>query len=133
MSRSQRRRTIKRYVELYHDPSTLFHGVNVTVFPNGENEIWLKTADGLGVKVRVGNGPAGLGIQIDTFGGTPTLTVASPDGTHMEVCQYRQDARSQAFRRWYRGEETAADVDLLGPEYRRDPVNRTNAAVGGLL
>ena len=122
-----RRRTLKRYVELYRNPQAMYPGnaigahgpVSVTLYPNGEPEIWIQTPDGLGVRIHAGNGPAGLGLQISRFVGTPDVD-SLPDALGgVELCQYRQDARSQAFRRWYRQEETPADVALLGQSYAR--------------
>lgn len=127
-----RKRMLKDYVALYHNPEHLAPGVQVTLWPNGEPEIWLKTADGLGLRVKVGNGPAGLGLCIDRMTATPDLTVSGmvPNGPEtpvpcidgaysLEVCQHRTDARSQAFKRWYLHQETDADVALLGDGYRR--------------
>src|SRR3990167_367324 len=95
-----RRRTLKRYETLYRDPTTLFQGVEVTLFPNGANEIWCKTSDGLGFRVTVGNGPAGLGVCIRSFISTPGITRADGDTfLEQELVQYRQDARSQAYSR----------------------------------
>ena len=126
------RRTIRRYVELFRNPKALFGvtpngAVNTILFPNGERAIWFSTDDGLGFAVTVGEGPAGLSIRVRRFVGTPPITLSDGqvvDGTPQEdaewsLCQYRQDGRSQAFKRWYLGLETPEDVTLLGKEYDR--------------
>lgn len=85
-------------------------------------EYWIKdpAAPELGFRLTVSTaGPAGMGITITPFVGCPELTISNPDDRYLEVCQYRIDARSQAFRRWYLEQETEADLALLGPEYRR--------------
>lgn len=122
-----RRRTLKRYENLYRDPTSLFPAsdgarqLETILFPNGENEIWLRTPDGLGVRIVASNGPHGLGVRVGSFVGTPKITAPdTQDEIEVELCQYRQDARSQAFRRWYRHEETTEDVALLGAEYKRN-------------
>lgn len=115
-----RRRTIKRYSDLYRDPAGLFPGVETVLFPNGEPEIWFKTADGMGFRVTVSNGPHGLGIEARSFVGTPNLT--PEDGAEsfaVSTTQYRQTETAQAYKRWYRHQETLEDVALLGPEYDR--------------
>lgn len=117
MTRKAPKRTLEP-INGYRGPSG---GSNVYELPAGQ--YWIKSADGrLGVTLTVGtDGPYGIGLQIDTHVGTPTLTIASPDGNHIELCQYRDDPKSQAFRRWYLHQETPADLALLGPEYRRGP------------
>jgi hypothetical protein len=115
-----RRRTLKRYTELYHQPSSLFPGVETVVFPDGKPEIWFKTADGLGFRVTVSNGPHGLGIEARSFVGTPNLTPEDgQESFSVTATQYRQSAKAQAYKRWYRQQETPEDLALLGPEYRR--------------
>ena len=120
-----KRRTIRKYVDLFRNPARLSvggpddAGARVTLFPNGEREIWSQTVDGLGVRVSVSDGPHGLGVKLDTMAGTPPITIASPDGQHVELCQYRTTPKAAAFRRWYLHEETADDVALLGPGYQR--------------
>jgi len=133
MARKARRRLLRQYVDLYHDPTRLFsHGpveggvsyvgpVETILYPNGEPVIWFKTPDGLGLRLTVSNGPAGLGIHLDAFTGTPELTIASPNSRHLELCQYRQDDRSQAYRRWYQRNASPADLVLLGPDYGPKP------------
>lgn len=115
-----RRRTLKRYSELYHQPASLFPQVETVLFPNGQPEIWFKTADGLGFKVTVSNGPHGLGIEARSFIGTPNLTPeGGAESFTVSATQYRQNEKAQAFKRWYRHQETPEDVALLGPEYQR--------------
>lgn len=122
-----RRRTMKRYQELYRNPRSLFSGgpddtgVSTILFPNGANEIWLQTASGEGVRIVASNGPHGLGIRVSTFAGTPALTVAGGEQStrEVEICQYRQNPDAQAFRRWYNHAETPEDVARLGPSYLR--------------
>jgi len=123
---ARKRRTLKRYQELYRNPYSLFpagpnsEGVKTTIFPNGENEIWFQANDGLGIRVTAGNGPAGLGIRVQRFIAGNPLTVTDDGLTgEVSVCQYRQDDRSQAFKRWYLHQETEADLEILGADYRR--------------
>lgn len=119
-----RRRTKKAYMELFDNREHLFEGVETLLWPNGEPEIWFKTGDGLGFRLRVSNGPAGLGITINRFaGGVPvTVTGNMPpddeiapqrDQTEVSICQYRSDARSQAFKRWYGSEGTEPHPDAV--------------------
>ncbi len=107
-----RRRTKVSYTRLFDQPEMLFEGVETTLWPNGEPEIWFKTGDGLGFRLRVSNGPAGLGITINRFAGGVPVTVTGNvppddeiapqrDQTEVTICQYRGDERSQAFKRWY--------------------------------
>jgi hypothetical protein len=77
------------------------------------------TADGLGVKVRVSDGPHGLGVSVTPHVGTPDVELPDVGPRYIDVTQYRQTPVAQAFRRWYLHCETAEDVALLGPSYAR--------------
>lgn len=143
-----RRRTKKAYANLYDHPAALFGngpdnaGPRVTLWPNGENELWIQDASGRhSVKITASSGPAGLGITLRRhFGATPiTLRAYNQDYKSVlvgdlgnvqespvvddvvEVCltMYNADDRSQAFKRWYDRQETNDDITLLGPEYMR--------------
>jgi len=124
------RRTKKRYQDLYDDPTTLFKGATVTLFPNGENEIWVKSLDGMfSFKITGGMGPAGLGLTITRLGLGTDITVfgyggrndsnlpaALPDVSDVELVQYKHDERSQAFKAWvqkrgeYPGDEPTGKI-----------------------
>lgn len=112
----RKKRTLKRYADLFRDPSALFGPNTETVlFPNGENEIWLKDDRGFGVRITASRGDAGFGVTVQKFvGGTP-LTLngntakdwepyAGPDMQEVTITQYLGDERSQQFKRWYRDE-----------------------------
>lgn len=120
-----RRRTLKRYIDLFRNPFSLFGNgpdngaVKTTLFPNGNKEIWCQTPDGLGVRIEVSNGPAGLGVTVRNFLFSSPLTCEGQDDTEFSIVQYRQDERSQAFKRWIQYVETPADIALLGPSYQR--------------
>jgi hypothetical protein len=111
-----KRRTLKAYRKLYADPTALFDGCSVTLFPNGEREIWIKDAAdrGYGFRIRASMGPAGLGLQVDRFSlgrpitpaGNETIAedwkpYAGPDLDNVSLTQYGFDERSQAFKAWY--------------------------------
>lgn len=113
------KRTLKLYRELFHNPFRLFggaaddSGAKVTLWPNGEREIWIQGSGGKGFRVTAGEGPAGLSLHISTFVGSPPITVTGnaagdyqplpnmPDARHLSLCQYNGDDKSQAFKRWY--------------------------------
>lgn len=99
---------------------TTIGDAEVTV--NADGSIWVKSADTRrGFSIGVSDGPHGLSVTVSTFAGTAPLDRMSYDDEtrHHEFCQYRDDERSQAFRRWYLGVETDGDIAILGPEYRR--------------
>lgn len=112
------RRTKAQYARLFDDPSALFGpGTKVTLYPNGEPEIWIQSADGCkGYRIRCGGGgPAGFGVTVGGFalgpvtsfsGNTPDNqpTNGDVDNFGLELCQYNRDERSQAYKRWYKGE-----------------------------
>jgi len=126
-----RKRTKAAYLRLYDDP-TLLDGsyipnakqrAAVTLFPNGEPEVWVTTDGGSdGFRVMFSAGPYGLSVTVRRFIGTEPLAVTdNGEGSgEVNVCQYRPDERSQAFKRWYLNEETEDDIALLGEGYRRE-------------
>lgn len=136
---ARKKRTKKRYMELFDNSMSLFpphgqesKGVAVILFPNGENEIWLKTEDGKhGVCLTASCGKAGMGITIRTFPYGKDLTVRSYNRQYgnahptvedvREVCvtSYNDDPHSRAFSRWYDEKATEEDIALLGEGYRR--------------
>jgi len=112
-----RRRTKAAYARLFDDPYSLFPGVKVTLFPNGEPEIWLDMGEGRGFRVTAANGPAAAGITVESLHGVVPTDVAGAGADYrpepcndglvrprIEVLQYRPDPWSQAFRAWVRGE-----------------------------
>lgn len=112
MARAKHGRTKTDYTRLFENPASLFGpGTRVALFPNGQPEIWITDTAGIkGVRItRAGNGPAGFGLEIASFAGTPDLTLCAdnvPDGKPVDarwlsLCQYNHDERSQAFKAWY--------------------------------
>lgn len=129
-----RKRTQAEYIRLYKNPNHLDPphasggGAEVTIFPNGEREVWIKSPEGdLGFTLHVSHGPAGLGLRVTAHTGRPMVTVfgesngepADLEDKHLELCQYRADSRSQSFKRWYAHRETESDIEILGEKYRR--------------
>lgn len=114
------RRTIKRYVELFRNPRTLFPGgpddtgADVILFPNGQREIWIRGSGNKGYRIRASEGPMGLGLQIDTFIGSEPMTLIpddSGDTRHVSICQYHATPKAQAFKKAYlSGEPGALDA-----------------------
>lgn len=126
-----KKRTKKAYAKLHDDPASLFSDVNVTLFPNGEREIWIQDEEGRGFRIRAGKGPAGVGLQISRF------VLASPvglsvsgnrvgdyervrledDAAELEIVQHYDTDHAQAHRRWYRAtpEERERD-DIKHPD-----------------
>ena len=98
------RRTKARYSKLFDDPTTLFPGCEVILFPNGEPEIWIRTThSGSGaVRIRANHGPAGLMVDVQRFAlATVPLTVFEHDaGADVQIVQYHSDPWSQAFKAW---------------------------------
>ncbi len=93
---------------------------------------WVSGVNGENIEISISDGPSGVGIRVKGFNGSlPFVETerfawgkedppAQNDGfTEISVCQYRPDPRSQAFSRWYRNQETEADIAILGEEYRR--------------
>lgn len=70
---TRNRSTKAAYARLFDDRESLFPGVETLLFPNGASEIWFRTEDGLGVRVRASNGRAGLGVEVSHFVGTPAI------------------------------------------------------------
>jgi hypothetical protein len=107
------RRTKAAYQELFEDPTSMFEGVKVTLFPNGEPEIWLQSADGRhGVKIHASRGDAGFGVSVESFVGTKPITTFAGvtkgegrDADRVEMVQYDSTPYAAAFRAWieYRG------------------------------
>jgi hypothetical protein len=126
----KRKRTQALYTNLYKNPKALFPphassgGVDTILFPNGQNEIWFKSADGtLGFKMTVGNGPVGLGIHISAMIGTPKITMFYADSegktqladdSYIDACQYYQTPMALDFKESYRGSD-------LDGHYKRFP------------
>lgn len=84
-----------------------YGGVQMTLFPNGEEgDIWV--SDGpLGFKIRVRKGSMGLSVEIQKHAGTMNLTVNGEDVAQVTVTQYNYDDKSQAFKRWYQLDSVA--------------------------
>ena len=112
------------------DPVNARRGRPATAYHLPAGEYWVRGVDGAALRLTVSEGHAGIGIRVSQSVGAPRLTLTETldlrpsepaDGTWNEigVCQYRTDARSQAFRSWVLGTETEADIAILGPEYRR--------------
>ena len=115
-----KKRTKKAYEALFDDPKTLFEGVEVFLFPNGEREILVRDAKrGHAMRIKVSVGEAGLGLTVQrtTFGtalsvcgnreGDYEFVRLEDDAAELTITQYNGDERSQAFKRWYRA--TAAE------------------------
>jgi hypothetical protein len=113
--------TKKQYTELFDNPKALFQNVKTTLWPNGVPEIWFSNDQGYGFRVAVSNGPAGMGITISRFIGTPGLTISGnqadsgwssfigPDMQEVSLTQYKPDDQSQAFKRWYQSDASERD------------------------
>lgn len=117
----RRKRTLKDYAQLFRNALHLFPpgpnspGVRVTLFPNGDRELWIQGTGAKGYRITAGEGPAGLSLHISTFVGGPPIslsgneavtydTFAGPDMRHLDLCQYNSDDKSQAFKAWYQGD-----------------------------
>lgn len=94
----------------------LFPGCKVRICPNMENEIWIQDERGHGFRITAGAGPAGLRVTVGRFVGGNPITIggnehsteepfSGPDMSQVSLCQYNQDERSQAFKRWYQDPE----------------------------
>lgn len=106
-----KRRTKRAYAELFDNPAYLFGaGTETVIFPNGEREIWIKSADGRkGFSIRASDGACGFSVRIRAFNGEG-VTVHSDylsadkrlDGMReIECVDYYSDEYAQAFKRWY--------------------------------
>lgn len=109
----RKRRTKKAYQDLHDDPTLLLRNCEVILYPNGENEIWVRSKDWRrGFKITGGDGPAGLMLDISSFTGSGPLSATgnladehwTPSGMtdfkHLSVVQYRDDDWSQRFKAW---------------------------------
>lgn len=135
---ARRRRTKKQYGELFDNPAALFGSAEVTLWPNGEPEIWIRGKGSHSIRIRASEGPAGFGLTISTHAGATPMSVRMYDKDYKDVVQrqdgvrevcltaYNNDPRAQAFKRWYDNEETAEDVALLGPEYARQAKDKAS-------
>lgn len=116
------RRTLKKYEDLYRDPTCLFPGneldsrpVKVILWPNGYPAIWLQDESGRTFEIRAGRGFAGFSVRVEPIGVLARADVSGnrgsrlegfhvKDACHIEVCQYDQTEQAQSHRRWYAGE-----------------------------
>lgn len=121
---ARRKRTIKSYLDLFRNPKALFpsdpahnngqHGLgaSVTLWPNGDSEIWIQGSGAKGFRITASEGPSGLALQISSFVGSPPISIsgnkagdyecfAGIDARHISLCQYNGDDQSQAFKKWY--------------------------------
>lgn len=118
----RKRRTKKAYTELYDDPTTLFEGCEVILFPNGVPEIWIKSTryPYHQVVVQASRGPAGMGLTLRRTIGSAPLTASGnladkhmtvyppkgerhPDYCQMEIVQMDGTPFAVAHRAWYEG------------------------------
>lgn len=107
------RRTKKQYQELFSDPSKLFEGCNVVLWPNGTPEIWItsKTDGRFGVRLKASHGPAGFGITVTAIGQKMTIAddygdapaILGQESREVALTQYHDDDWSQQFKAWYQG------------------------------
>lgn len=130
-----KRRTKKAYETLYDDPESLFEGCKVLLFPNGENAIWITGKDGSGIKITASAGKAGLGLRVCPSLGTPSITIngnregdyeplrVADDAREVSLTQYKPDAKSQAFKRWYQSTPEERKRDGLTPDGPADTVS----------
>jgi hypothetical protein len=111
------RRTKVAYARLFDDPYSLFPGVKVTLFPNGEPEIWLDMGGNRGFRITAADGPAAAAVTVESLHGVVPTDVAGAGADYrpqpcndglvrprVEVLQYKPDDWSQTFRAWVRGE-----------------------------
>lgn len=135
---TRQKRTLKRYIELFRNPRSLFEGSpangisapETIIFPNGEREIWIKGQGNKGFRIKASEGPAGLNVTVSRFVGCPPITISGnaddgqmtairnlPEAYELSLCQYNADDRSQAFKVWYqgRGEYPVAPLDSDDP------------------
>lgn len=128
-TRKSKQRTKKMYNDLFDNPDGLFENANVVIRPNGEPEIWVTSKDGKrGFRIQGGDGPAGLALRITRMGAiTPPITVsgnntweAGPikpsDANYVELCQYKTDPFSKAFKAWYTDPDNNPHPKTLGLE-----------------
>lgn len=116
------RRTKKAYEGLFDDPTTLFPGCKVVLYPNGQPEIWIEPTggSGYGFKITAGNGPAGVSVRVDPMGiGGPAMhlhgnlegdwAVYPPKGTEApafrtaDFVRYHNTDYARAHKAWYEG------------------------------
>lgn len=114
-----KRRTKKQYTDLFDNPQLLKRqnagDCQVILFPNGENELWVKDSNGYGFRISFGAGPAGIGVIVERFTCGPALTVSgntvgeksgfSIDASYVEITQHFNDEYSQKHKEW-----SASDV-----------------------
>ncbi len=96
-----------RWKQLQNDRKSYFQGCNLTLFPNGEKEIWIGNEYGV-MAITATGGPKGISIQIHRSVGSELLTVDCDhkdgiphDTDYVTITQYRPDPASQAFKQWY--------------------------------
>jgi len=113
-------------MDLFRNPRALFvggpdsDGAAVTLWPNGEDEIWIQDRKGAGFRITASRGPHGLGLQISRFCGSPAMTISANgagigpnipairqfDASDIEICQYDETATAQEFKTWYGKDRT---------------------------
>lgn len=121
------KRTKKLYRDLFDNPSAMFgEGVEVILFPNGENEIWIKNKAGHGFRVKAGIGKAGFSVTVRDFVGSARgdysvarVSDSKYDGTtikdarEVSFTKYNQTDHALAFSNWYDGNGPYPEEDSL--------------------
>lgn len=130
-----KKRTKAAYANLFDNPTALFEGVEVLLFPNGEREILIRDAKrGHAMRLKVSVGPAGMSLTVSrTTLGTPLSVIGNQEGDYepirlegdaaeLSITQYNGDGDSQAFKRWARATQfERRSQDLTRPVFDGDP------------
>lgn len=127
MKRMQRT-TKKRYMDLYDNPSTMFDGAQVILWPNGYPVIWIKDNTGRTYEIGASRGPHGFALRVHPLGVRAHADISGNlsegrqlagfhvrDACHVEICQYDDTESAQAHRRWYAGEAEHPDGNHTPP------------------
>lgn len=122
-----KKRTQKQmYSDLFTDPSILFNGCRVTLFPNGEPKIIIRPNDfNGGVILEASTGPAGMRLEVRQIPGMFPLEVVDQDGS-ITMMQYTHDAFTAAHKKWYSDPDNNPHPDMLGIEPRNGYANHDN-------
>lgn len=131
MKSKRNKRTKRAYQDLFDNPASIFGaGATVTLFPDGANEIWIKSHLGT-FRITAGHGRAGFEMRVSSCVGDPQtdvhildrpsyITTIAHDVREVTVIQYHDDPYSQAFKAWYEsecdanGKHTSPHPDEIG-------------------
>jgi len=108
---AKQKRTKKKYNDLFDNPELIFKDCELIIFPNGQDEIWIKEKNGTGKGFRISasRGKYGIRLSISSFIGTGNFNVFpyyaeekdSFSDNMISLCHYDDNEKALEYKKHY--------------------------------